>query len=562
MPGTAASVVAAPDERQASRCQAECRCCCKRWVSGWRGRPGPRRSRSPPVAPADARAARFRPASTATSPDPAPGRTPSVPCGNASSARPPTAFVAQERRGAWTTMRPRWTPISTPSCARRTRASAAAPASCRSIASRRAVDGAASACRRRNQRSRLRARCARPRRQRRSRQSRSSVGPSTASVADAIRGVERSELVGEPRGVGLVRGCAQRASPGNRGTPRRAAARPRARRKLRRMPSVGVRFVVDPARAPRAVAYARASRARQRRAAGAADRGPASPCAAPASRRARAGPRRAAAAAAASPPGRRRGARARRRRRRAAAKARVARGARVGFEARTGARGDRARARARSGTPRAAHSAAQNAAQASAFGESPWWTWTRGQRDAEPAARGARARRAARIESRPPDSDRDARRARRRGADGVRQAASASRDGGADRVVRSRAAPRHAQASRDAARRRGAAARGSAGRDFLELAVAEDLVLALLEQRVDRLLLQLAQRLGQRLLQRDHHRRVVAVRAAQRLGDDLVDEAELLQPRRGDAEGLGGLRRRCRRDFHRIDAQPSGEITE
>ena len=41
----------------------------------------------------------------------------------------------------------------------------------------------------------------------------------------------------------------------------------------------------------------------------------------------------------------------------------------------------------------------------------------------------------------------------------------------------------------------------------------------------------------------DHHRRVVAVRAAERLVDDLVDEAELLQARRGDAEDLGGLGR-------------------
>src|SRR6185503_11626594 len=82
-----------------------------------------------------------------------------------------------------------------------------------------------------------------------------------------------------------------------------------------------------------------------------------------------------------------------------------------------------------------------------------------------------------------------------------------------------------------------------AGRDLLETAIGEDLVFARLEQRVDRLLLKLAQRLGQRLLERHHHRRMVAVRAARRLVDDLVDQAELLQPPRRDAERLGGRRR-------------------
>src|SRR5262245_43281369 len=70
----------------------------------------------------------------------------------------------------------------------------------------------------------------------------------------------------------------------------------------------------------------------------------------------------------------------------------------------------------------------------------------------------------------------------------------------------------------------------SARRDLLVLAPGEDLVLARLEQRVDRLLLSLPQRFGQRLAQRDHHRRLVAMRAARRLVDDLVYKPELFQP--------------------------------
>ena len=48
----------------------------------------------------------------------------------------------------------------------------------------------------------------------------------------------------------------------------------------------------------------------------------------------------------------------------------------------------------------------------------------------------------------------------------------------------------------------------------------------------------------------------------ERLGDDLVDQPQLLQARGGDAQRLGGFRRVLRAIFHRIDAQPSGEITE
>src|SRR5689334_941442 len=79
-------------------------------------------------------------------------------------------------------------------------------------------------------------------------------------------------------------------------------------------------------------------------------------------------------------------------------------------------------------------------------------------------------------------------------------------------------------------------ARSSAGRDLLESTISEDLVFACLEQGLDRVLLQLAQRFGQRLLQRDHHRGMIAMRAAGGLVHDLVDQPELLQPPGRDAE--------------------------
>src|ERR1700694_4890724 len=54
---------------------------------------------------------------------------------------------------------------------------------------------------------------------------------------------------------------------------------------------------------------------------------------------------------------------------------------------------------------------------------------------------------------------------------------------------------------------------GSPRGDFLELAIAEQLVLARVEQHIERLLLHVAQRLGQGFLQRRHHRRMVPVGA-------------------------------------------------
>src|SRR5262249_30365564 len=78
----------------------------------------------------------------------------------------------------------------------------------------------------------------------------------------------------------------------------------------------------------------------------------------------------------------------------------------------------------------------------------------------------------------------------------------------------------------------------SARGEFLELAITEQLVFARFEERVEGLLLHVVQCLGQGLLERRHHGRVVAVRAAERLGDDLVDQAQRLQPLGRDTQRL------------------------
>ena len=79
--------------------------------------------------------------------------------------------------------------------------------------------------------------------------------------------------------------------------------------------------------------------------------------------------------------------------------------------------------------------------------------------------------------------------------------------------------------------------------DLLVPPIGQDLVFTGFEQRLDRLLLQLPQRLGQRLLERDHHRGVITMGAADRLVDNLVDQAELLQSSVSDAERLCGFGR-------------------
>src|SRR5579871_4480192 len=70
---------------------------------------------------------------------------------------------------------------------------------------------------------------------------------------------------------------------------------------------------------------------------------------------------------------------------------------------------------------------------------------------------------------------------------------------------------------------------------FLEAAIGHEPLEAFLDQLLRFLLLQLRERLGQRLLQRRGRRLRVAMRTAQRRGHDLVEQAERLEAVRGDA---------------------------
>src|SRR2546426_8243398 len=78
---------------------------------------------------------------------------------------------------------------------------------------------------------------------------------------------------------------------------------------------------------------------------------------------------------------------------------------------------------------------------------------------------------------------------------------------------------------------------------FLELAIGHHALEALLDQLFGLFLLQLLERLGERLAQRLRGGLGVAVRAAERLGHDLVDQPERLQPAGGDSQHVGRLGR-------------------
>ena len=191
-----------------------------------RGRSGATRMRSPPARGRTTTGARS--SAAAASPAPAVAANSSVPCGNASAASPRHGATNGGVAGGWTTMRPRWMPISAPSCASRTRASAAAPASCRSIASRRAADGARKPCCRRNQRSRLRARCG-ARAASAANAPRSSVGAGPSPVSQRRHRTRRcAASSSSSRGrVRLEARRRARAWPDSRERPRRGAARSR-----------------------------------------------------------------------------------------------------------------------------------------------------------------------------------------------------------------------------------------------------------------------------------------------------------------------------------------------
>src|SRR5689334_10161759 len=171
----------------------------------------------------------------------------------------------------------------------------------------------------------------------------------------------------------------------------------------------------------------------------------------------------------------------------------------------------------------APQSSAQKRAQSPACGERPWWTWTATMSSARPCAQASVASSSA-TESRPPDSP------------------MASVEPFGTCAVRARPTAAVTRAAPSCRPPTGGAT-ASAGDHLLELAIAEDLVLARLEKRIERLLLNIAQRLDESLLERHHHRRMVPMRTPERLVDDLVDEPELLQARSRDAQRLRRLGR-------------------
>src|SRR5687768_6119958 len=162
--------------------------------------------------------------------------------------------------------------------------------------------------------------------------------------------------------------------------------------------------------------------------------------------------------------------------------------------------------------PRARQSLRQNATQRAAFGESWWFTCSAESRKPSRPAQRCRQSSSA-TESTPPESPT----ARR--SPGLTQAAS-------------RAATRPARST-------GSGAALLFLLDFLELAMADELLEALLEQPVERGFLELPPGFLQRLLDGLHRRLMVAVRAAGRLGYDAVHQSEGFQAGRGNGKRLG-----------------------
>src|SRR6185437_581290 len=93
------------------------------------------------------------------------------------------------------------------------------------------------------------------------------------------------------------------------------------------------------------------------------------------------------------------------------------------------------------------------------------------------------------------------------------------------------------------ATRRGAGSLASALGGVGETAVRLKPLVATLHQVAHRQVAHLAERIVERALQEGGHLLGIAVRAADGLVDDLVDEPERLQTMRGDAELLGRIGR-------------------
>src|SRR5471030_1842669 len=77
--------------------------------------------------------------------------------------------------------------------------------------------------------------------------------------------------------------------------------------------------------------------------------------------------------------------------------------------------------------------------------------------------------------------------------------------------------------------------------EFLELPIVDPAFLAPLEKRVGREVLEASQAVLDRLLEALRRLGVVAMGASQGLAHHLVDDAQRLQARRGDREGVGRL---------------------
>src|SRR5882724_3008874 len=76
---------------------------------------------------------------------------------------------------------------------------------------------------------------------------------------------------------------------------------------------------------------------------------------------------------------------------------------------------------------------------------------------------------------------------------------------------------------------------------FLEFPITHQALEALLDEFLGALVGKTAQGVGQSALEVLRHGGGIAMRAAERLVDDLVDQAEGFQPARGDAQGLRRL---------------------
>src|SRR5882672_6069805 len=161
-----------------------------------------------------------------------------------------------------------------------------------------------------------------------------------------------------------------------------------------------------------------------------------------------------------------------------------------------------------SGTRCLAHSPVQNSAQRAALGLMPWLTCTARSENLSAGASSSRMQSRA-TESRPPERP------------------------------SARCAPGKIFGASTAATLSG----NSLELEFLELPIAHQALETLLDEFLGALVGKSAQRIGESFLQALCHGRRIAMCAAQRLVDDLVDQTESLQTVRGDAERFRRLGR-------------------